>query len=146
MATTPNFVITLLEQAQAAKEAAINAALQLIDTYVLRTSVAYTEVPQGVVPFVDGSHRIAYDAANLSFNDTTNTLSVANLAITGNVGFFGTSPTTKTTLTDPAALTSAATVPAAYDQAEMQKIRDDLDALRGKVVSLTDALQSYGLG
>lgn len=54
---------------------------------------------------------------------------------------FGGSPN----VTDASALTSAADVPSSYTEAEVQKLRDDVAALRTKVNELLAALRSGGV-
>ena len=71
--------------------------------------------------------------------------SVINSSGTANLGFYGATPVAKTTVADPAALTSPTTISGSYTQSEVQKLRDDIAALRTTLAAAVDALQSYGL-
>jgi len=48
-------------------------------------------------------------------------------------------------VSDPAAMTAPANMGAAYTQAEVQALRDDVAAIRGTILALTNLLQSMGL-
>lgn len=62
----------------------------------------------------------------------------------GKIGFFGATPTTKTSVTDPSSITTGS-APSAWSQSWGSQVKTDLDNLRSKLLSLVDALQSYGL-
>lgn len=69
---------------------------------------------------------------------------------TGNLGFFGKLGVTKSTVSDPAALTTVSfTAPTTYSATTFTtqhgRILTDLTMLRSKLLELLDALQSYGL-
>ena len=61
------------------------------------------------------------------------------------LGFFGATPVVQQTAADPAALASPADMGAAYTEAEVQALRDDVAALRTTLLSVTNLLQAYGL-
>lgn len=105
------------------------------------------------------------DDTKLNIDQSTNpqtlvgTFTLPELEVTGDVGFFGTTPASQTTVADPTAtgnadgeiggLTFNATT---YTPAEIEALRDkceeladDVRALHSTVTALINALQSYGL-
>ena len=72
--------------------------------------------------------------------------SVINSRSSNQLGFFNATPAVKQTTANPAALTAPSTMSGSYTQSEVQKLRDDIAALRTTVLALTTALQTYGLG
>jgi len=77
------------------------------------------------------------------------TVGQGNWEFAGNIGFFGATPVTKTSILDPLATTVSGTASDIYGSSEADMIndlRDDVRNLRTKVLELTNLLQSYGLG
>ncbi len=71
-----------------------------------------------------------------------------NLAIDGNVGFFGTTPTVKTSVTDPSAIVTTETAGTTYttnEQNMLEHLKTDITNLHSKLAEIINALQSYGL-
>jgi len=70
------------------------------------------------------------------------------LGSTCRVGFFGTSMTSKTSVSDPSAITATGTADTTYSSNEVtliNSLKTDVTNLRTTVLNLCNALQSYGL-
>lgn len=70
---------------------------------------------------------------------------VTSLRIRGSVGFFDTSPQTKTTVQAPLNLTMPTTSPASYSSSWGGQVRTDMNNLRTTVNNMRTALNNYGL-
>lgn len=84
---------------------------------------------------------------NVSLSGTSST-SVKVGGSGGTVGFFDSTGTTKTTVTDPSAVVTTATAGAAYTATErgmLNNLKTDVTNLRTKLLALIDALQGYNL-
>jgi len=71
--------------------------------------------------------------------------SAVNSTAYNTLGFFGSTPVTKTSVADPSAMTAPATMGASYTQSEVQALRTDVANLRNTVLSLKSALAQLGL-
>jgi len=84
----------------------------------------------------------------LSTMSTSGLATLASLKVSGNVGFFGTTPVAKDAVADPAAITATGTADATYSANEVTLInalKADVTSLRTTLLELCNALQAYGL-
>jgi hypothetical protein len=92
--------------------------------------------------------RVESDTYDALFVDASNDSAVLMNHASGKIGFFGATPTTKTAVADPSAVTTTETADATYDATEqnmLNNLKADVTALQSKLAGLLDALQSYGI-
>jgi len=118
--------------------------------YIILTSSnidigGFTTGPRQYVFSVSSTTKIDYTF----WSGTTGLFRImGQLRVDGSLGFFGTTPVSKTAVTDPSAIVTTGTADATYSANEVTMLNDlktDVTNLRTKLASVIDQLQAYGL-